>query len=253
MRMERQFIDQAARLFAEASRTGRRIDRLPEHTRPRTIAEAHAIQDALVIALGERVAGWKVSAGKDNEIMRGAILGSRLLQSPASLPAARVPLRGIEVEIGFRFDQDMPPRDRDYHRTEIEAAVTALVGMEIVDSRFTSYRETPVLDRAADCMSNGAYIVGTLRPDWRDFDLSSLKAILRINGKVEIEKTGGHSIGDPVLPAIALVNQLRTGPGITARQIITTGTYTGLHFSQPGDDLVAEFEGFGRAELHLSA
>lgn len=251
--MDQTAIEHAAAVLADANRHARRIDSLPDVAHPHSIAEAHAIQDALVAALNERIAGWKVSVGKDGEVMRGAILKSRLLQSPAELAAAQVPLRGIEAEIGFRFDRDMPPRDRRYERDEIAASVTALVGIEIVDSRFTSYRETPVLDRTADCMSNGAYIVGTARSDWRDFDLSSLKAILRINGRPEIEKTASHPAGDPILPAIALVNVLRTGPGITAGQIITTGTYTGLHFAQPGDHVVAEFEGFGRAELRLRA
>jgi 2-keto-4-pentenoate hydratase len=251
--MDQTAIEHAAAVLADANRHARRIDSLPDAAHPHSVAEAHAMQDALVAALNERVAGWKVSVGKDGEIMRGAILKSRLLQSPAELSAAQVPLRGIEAEIGFRFDRDMPPRDRVYERDEIAASVTALVGIEIVDSRFTSYRETPVLDRTADCMSNGAYIVGTARSDWRDFDLSLLKAILRVNGRPEIEKTASHPAGDPILPAIALVNVLRTGPGMTAGQIITTGTYTGLHFAQPGDHVVAEFEGFGRAELRLRA
>lgn len=251
--MDRNAIERAAALLADASRHGRRIDSLPDGAHPNTIAEAHAIQDALIAALHERVAGWKVSVGTDGEVMRGTILGSRLLQSPAELPASRVPLRGIEAEIGFRFDRDLPPRDRDYDREEIAAAVTALVGIEVVDSRFSNYRETPVLDRTADCMSNGAYITGTARGDWRDFDLPSLTARLYINGAPEIEKTASHPAGDPILPAIALVNALRTGTGVTAGQIITTGTFTGLHFAQPGDRLVAEFDGFGRAELRLRA
>lgn len=251
--MNQTAIEQAAAVIADAARHARRIDSLPDAARPRTIAEAHAIQDALVAALNERVAGWKVSVGKDGEVMRGAILGSRLLKSPAELPAVQVPLRGIEAEIGFRFDRDMPPRDRDYHRDEITTAITALVGIEVVDSRFISYRDMPVLDRTADCMSNGAYIVGTIRPDWRGFDLSSLTATLRVNGKLTIERTASHPAGDPILPAVALINDLRTRSGVAAGQIITTGTYTGLHFAEPGDHLVAEFEGFGCAELRLRA
>ncbi len=251
--MDHNSIERAAADACRRQPAGPPDQSLPDAAHPRTLAEAHAIQDALVAALDQSVAGWKVSVGKDGEVMRGVILGSRLLQSPAELPATQVPLRGIEAEIGFRFDRDMPPRDHDYRRDEIAAAVTALVGIEVVDSRFTSYRDTPVLDRTADCMSNGAYIIGTIRPDWRDFDLSSLKAVLRVNGKPEIEKTASHPAGDPILPAIALVNILRTGRGVTTGQIITTGTYTGLHFAEPGDHLVAEFEGFGRAELRLRA
>ncbi len=131
--------------------------------------------------------------------------------------------------------------------------MTALVGIEIVASRFRSYQDTPLLDRTADCMSNGAFVVGTDRADWRRFDLSAIEATLTINGSVAVQKRGGHPTGDPILPAIALVNVLRETTGVQAGQIITTGTYTGLHFGQPGDHVLATFTDFGTAEITLPA
>ena len=128
-------------------------------------------------------------------------------------------------------------------------AVAAVVGIEIVASRFQDYPNAPLLDRTADCMSNGAFIVGTRRLDWRQFDLSKLQATLRVNGDVVVQKTGGHVAGDPILPAIALVNALRKTTGVASGQIITTGTYTGLHFAKPGDAMMVEFTGFGTAEV----
>ncbi len=248
--MPQQAIDEAVRLLVAARQSGDWLERLPDDAKPADLAQAHAVQDATVAALGDAVAGWKVSAGKDG-VMRGVILRSRLLDSPATLPAREVPLLGIEGEIAFRFDRDLPPRTQEYTRAEITAAVTALAGIEIVASRFRNYKETPLLDRTADCMSNGAFVVGTLRPDWRDIPLAELEATLTINGNVVIRQQGKHPAGDPLLPAIALVNALRSEGGVKAGQIITTGTCTGLQFGQPGDHVTISFTGFGTAEISL--
>lgn len=250
MRQDNMIAAVDALIAARRSRT--RITSLPGGSHPADVGEALTIQDAVIAKLGERIAGWKVAIDKDGKVMRGAIIGSRMLQSPASLLAADVPLLGMEAEIAFLFDRALPPRDSDYTASEIRDAVTALVGIEIVDSRFLDYANAPPLDRTADCMSNGAFVVGTHRSDWQRFDLATLEATLRVNGEVVVRKTGGHVAGDPILPAIALVNTLRRTKGVAEGQIITTGTYTGLNFVKPGDRVAVEFSGFGTAEITLT-
>ena len=125
--------------------------------------------------------------------MRGIILGSRMLASPASLPAADMLPLGIEAEIAFLFDRGLKPRAPEDSAEEVAAATTAVVGIEIVASRFRDYNGTKLLDRAADCMSNGAFIVGMHRPDWRSYDLSGPEATLKVNGHIVVQKTGGMS------------------------------------------------------------
>ncbi len=249
--MTRPEIKAAAAALVEARRDHRKIVALPEAVRPSTVAEAHAIQDAVTAALGEAVAGWKMGFTDTREVMRGVILGSRLLPSPATVRAADMPLLGIEAEIAFLFERELPPRERPYGADEVAEAVTALVGIEIVDSRFADYRGTPLLDRTADFMSNGAFVAGQSRSDWRSFDLTSIEAELRVNGRTVVARAGGHPTRDPILPALALVDLLRTQGGVPRGMIMTTGTYTGLHFAEVGDDIVASFKDFGRAELHI--
>jgi len=242
-------IEAAARALATARRSRQLLAALPAEARPQSVADAHAIQDATVAALGERIAGWKVSVA-DGEVMRGVLVGSRVLQSPAHLSASDVPMLGIEVEIAFRLERDLPRREQPYTQDEIGGAVTALAAIEVVDSRFQSYADTPVIDRLADFMSNGAFVTGAVRPDWRSIDLAALKATLSVNGRTVVERIGGHAAGDPILPAVALANALRK-EGIAKGQIVTTGTYTGLHMVQPGDRIVGSFEGFGSVELQF--
>ncbi|HEV2677349.1 MAG TPA: fumarylacetoacetate hydrolase family protein [Aliidongia sp.] len=250
--MSQQTIDAAVKLLVAARRTGDWLEALPPEAKPADLAEAHAIQDATAAALGDTIAGWKVALPQ-GQVTRGIILGSCLLESPATKQASQVPLLGIEGEIGFRFDRALPSRDQEYGREEVMAAVTALVGIEVVASRFRNYPDVPVLDRTADCMSNGVYVVGTVRPDWRDHALADLEVTLAINGETVVRKRGEHPTGDPLLPAVALVNELRKSTGVKAGQVITTGTCTGMPFAKPGDHVTVTFTDFGTAEIDLPA
>jgi 2-keto-4-pentenoate hydratase len=248
--MNQTAIEAAAAALANARRTGHLLAALPADAQPTNVADAHAIQDATVAALGEKIAGWKVSIA-DGQANRGAVLGSRLLASPARIPAASMPMLGLEAEIAFRFERDLPPRAASYTQAEIADAVTALAAIEVVDTRFENYTERSPLEKLADFMLNGALVTGTARPDWRGIDLASLRATLSINGHVVVDQTGGHVTRDPIIPAVALVNALRED-GIARGRIITTGTYTGFYIAKPGDKVVASFEGFGSVELQFS-
>ncbi len=252
--MDQTVIETAAGLLAEARRTGKHLPGLPEGARPRSVAEAHAIQRATARVLGEEIVGWKVATVPEHGLMMGGILASRMLATGATISAGQMPMLGMEVEIAFEFMRDLPPRDTDYDRAEIEAAVIALAGIEVVDSRFVSYDAAPVIERTADFMSNGAFVVGTRRPDWQSIDLAGLEASLVIDGKEIVRRVGGHGAKDPLIPAIALVNALRREDGIRAGQIVTTGTYTGLNRdTAAGNTVRGAFTDFGDAELVVTA
>ena len=244
-------IRQAAALLIEARRTSRLLDALPAECKPASVDDAHAIQDATVAGLGETVAGWKIGSPIDGQVVRGVLLQSRIFASGDSIEAARMPMLGVEAEIAFRFERDLPPRERDYDYAEIVAAVTAFVAIEVVDSRFRSYRDAPLIERIADCISNGGFVQGTPQPKWRDFDLSKLEVELSIDGASIVRRTGGHPAVDPLLPAFSLANALRTQGGVRAGQVMTTGTFTGMNYAKPGQTVRAAFEGFGAAEVRF--
>ncbi len=241
----------AAKILSESRRSRRLLDGLPDALRPATLDDAHAIQEATALQLTESIDGWKVSAMPDGRVARGALLRSRLYDSGSRIVAAAVPLLGVEAEIAFRFDRDLLPRDRQYDYDEVAAAVTALPAIEVVDSRLRGYPDAPLLDRIADCMSNGAFVAGAARADWRDFDLETIDVELIVGERSVVHRAGGHPTKDPLLPAVALVNDLRGGMGVRAGQIVTTGTYTGLNFAKPGQTVAVTFRGFGSVVVHF--
>lgn len=250
--MDEANIEEAARLLARARETGERLRSLPPACRPRDASEAYAIELALLDALGETLAGWKVSLTPDHGLLAGLLVASRMYRAGAAVDVSGYFLRGVEIEIAFRFDRPFAPRDAVYARAEIESGVTALAGVEIVDTRFVSYEGTPLLDRAADFLANGAYVVGPARADWRQFDLSQLEAYVTFNGQDQARRIGGHPSRDPLLPAIALVNQLRRSSGIGEGMIVTTGSYAGMLAALRGCSVVAGFTGFGEVECRLA-
>jgi len=237
-------IARAASLLAAARRTRTPLERLPEDCRPATVEEALAIQDALVRALGERVAGYKVARLPGGQLAHGVIVGSRVVESGGEIDARDMPLLGMEAEIAFRFLRDVPPRERDYSYDEVAGHVVAFPALEVVATRYRDYRGTPVIERAADLMSNGAFVVGADQAQWRSMDLVNLPVSLSFDHGVIAERTGGHTTGDPLLPAVELVNALRATRGVHAGQMMTTGTYTGLNFARAGQQVTARFQGF---------
>lgn len=242
----------AARMLSAPRRGGPLAERLPIACRPTDADEAELVQRAIAACLGEEIAGWKVAFNEAREILRGAVLASRTFAGGATVESSLVPTLSLEAEIAFRCETDLPPRAAPYHRAEVEAAVTALPAIEIVDSRFREGTAIPVIERAADFMSNGALIVGMPREDWRAFDLISIPASLYINGTAVVNRAvGGLVPKDPVLPLLGLVNVLRERDGVVPGQIVTTGTYTGVVQGVAGDRVEAVFEGFGAVSVTL--
>lgn len=238
-------IETAAGILAEVHRSGRLIDALP--VIPASVTEGHAIQDRVVVLLGETVGGFKASAPADKEPTRGLIYARRIRSSPAKMTPAEVPHLGVEGEIAFRFTCDLPVRDVPYTREEIAAAVAVLPAIEVVSGRFRDPRGRPNLEQLADCTINGGLVTGEGMPEWSHLDLARLRITMQVNGETVLDKQGGHPFGDPLGAAVALANMLPGG--VKAGQVVTTGSWTGMDFLRPGDRCVVRFESLGEAEV----
>jgi len=242
--MDQRAVADAADLLVAARRTGTLLGALPDACKPQTLDDAFAIQDATVAALGETIAGWKVAI-VDGQTVRAPIMASLVFESGARIKAATMPLLGIEAEIAFRFERDLPAGTYTYE--DVAGAVSAFAAIELVDSRFRSHTVVSAQQRNADFVTNGGFVRGPSAAAWRTLDLVNIPITLTIGGQEIVKRTGGHMAGDPLLPAVALVNALPGG--IKSGQFVTTGTYTGLTFAKPGQTAVAAFAGFGQVEV----
>jgi 2-keto-4-pentenoate hydratase len=237
-------IQAAAKLLADAKRTGVKRAPLPVELQPKTIDEGHAIQDATVALLNETVGGWKVGLDKAGTMSRAPIFKADIQANPGRIGSSNTNLRGIEAEIAFRFAKDLPARDRDYTRGELEEAVEAFAAIELLNSRYAEPGPLSTLEKLADRIIQGGIVCGTPRADWKTIDWARLEVVLTVDGTDIASFTGSHPVGDPVAPALALVNALRKTSGVKAGQIMTTGTWTGVNFIGPDSLAVANFDGF---------
>jgi 2-keto-4-pentenoate hydratase len=238
-------IEAAAVLLADARRSGTQIDRLP--VTPSSVAEGHEIQDRVAVLVGEPVGAFKAGAPPDAEPTRGLIEARMVRASPAHMAVAEAPHLGVEGETAFRFTRDLPARSAPYTREEIASAVTVLPVIEIVSSRFREPLSRPKLEQLADCGINAGLVIGPETADWSHLDLARLRMTFIVNGEVQIDREGGHPTNDPIAGAVALANMMPGG--VKAGHIVTTGSWTGLPFLQPGDRCVVRFEGLGEAEV----
>jgi 2-keto-4-pentenoate hydratase len=247
--MNKQQIEQAARMLVQARRDMKPLTGLPEGLKPSSVEEAHAIQDAVSHQLGKLIGGFKAMAPAEGEATRGIIYGGTIHASPCKLPASTVPQCGVEGEVAFVFRRDLPNRTKPYTRNEVAAVLDACAAIEVVHGRFAQKAAVSNLEYLADSIRNGALVHDTPRSDWRALQLGKLKVTLSVNGKSRLEQVGGHPTGDPLGVAVVLANLWREKGGVRAGQFVTCGSFTGLKFLKPGDVCTARFEGLGSAEV----
>jgi 2-keto-4-pentenoate hydratase len=240
-------IEEAAAALV-AARRGAAIAALPAGAIPQTEAESYAIQDAVIRRLGETVGGWKVGISPLGGHFAAPIYASAVHPSPASLPAAGLKIIGIECEIGFRFNRALPSRPEPYTRDEVLAAASLHPTIEVVDSRYQDFRSLDRLLVLADNFSNGALVYGAAATGWEGIDLAHPPIAVTADGKPFAECTGLRA-STPIELAVAAVNHASARGGVAAGTVITTGTHTGLVFTEPGTSIVADFGRLGRVEV----
>jgi 2-keto-4-pentenoate hydratase len=244
----------AALLLAAWGPAGRLLAGWEEALRPRSFADAYAIQDAVTRARGAW-SGWKVGAPSlEATPLCAPMYAAGMVPSPARLPDADYRSRGIEAEVAFTFARGLPPRTQPYGRDEVLAAIgTAHAGLEIVESRYAEPSKLDAFAAAADSQGHRGYVVGPPLADWRRLDLKTLPVTLLVDGRPAVERQGGNTSGDPFRLLVWLANEgsVRLG-GIRAGDLVTTGSTTGLTVVPPRSTVVARFAGLGEAILQFS-
>lgn len=255
-------IEDAVAALAAARREGRVIDRLPEACRPRSLTEGYEIQNAFRTAWPDTHAGWKIGATAPptmakfgvTEPMYGPFFARDVHASGAQPPAPSRHAMMLESEFAYRIGRDLPARDAPYTRDEIVDAIDAIIpAFEIVAPRFAQVPFDDVGSVVADCMLNGAMVLGTPITDWRGIDVPGHKVRLTIDGAVKGEGTGSDALGDPRNVLDWVVDKLNVaGIGLKKGQILSTGTCTGMVPLKAGETAVADFGPLGTVEVRFT-
>lgn len=244
----------AATLLLQARATGVALIDLPFACRPGDAAAAYRIQDAISHELGP-VGGWKVGAkGPDQEPHCAPIPARLVRHSPVRLTQADSRLRGVEAEIAVRLGRDLPARGRPYTAAELASAIDAVLpAIEVVDSRYVAIEGQDAWSLLADGASNAGLVLGQGLGAALPLDLARQRAQLCFDDRVVVDATGGNAAGDLLRLLTWLANHVgdRAG-GLKAGQVVTTGSFTGLLFADPGTRVRAVIEGIGEVALSFS-
>lgn len=257
--MDQSQINEAAALLWQTRIEQRRIDALPDHLRPHSLAEGYAIQDAMVATAAQPVLGWKIAATSKagqahigvTEPLAGRLFKNFFAADGARLPAAPLHMKVMEAEFAFRMGRALPPRDTAYAQQDVCDAVAALhLAIEVPDARFERFAEIGPAQIIADDAFAAWFVLGPQVRDWRQLDLPTQKVRVHKNGTLAIEGTGAEALGDPRIALTWLANHLaQRGIGLQPGEIVTTGTCITPAAVGPSDQVVAEFIDLGRVTL----
>jgi 2-keto-4-pentenoate hydratase len=152
----------------------------------------------------------------------------------------------------FRIDRDLPARDRNYDVVEIRDSVTAVVGFEIIGSRFRGDGAGSLYSSLSDHIANGAIVVGDAVPQWRDVAFEDVALRLTEDDHELASVVGCHPFDDPFLPVVVGVNRLRRHAGVKTGDIIVTNSSTSFFPVAAGASVRAVYEGLGEVVARLS-
>lgn len=245
-------VERAASLLIEGRRE--RCQAEPFASGPASADDAYAVQDAVARRLGP-LGGWKVGAKAPGETPNAAPLLADLVRpSPANWPASSLHMIGIEAELAFRLGRNIDPRNNPLTRDEIWASVASVhAAIEIVDTRLSDWRHADRLWVLADNQSNGGFVYSPEGISLSDQPLAEAPVRVAIDGRIAAEGRGGNPAGDPRWLVEWLVNHCaQQRGGLRAGMFVTTGSYTGMLFVEPGASIEATFDGIGGVMVRFS-
>ena len=245
-----------ARLLATLRREGRQQSGLDPVLVPPNKAVAYDVARMVAEELRWKVAGWKIAAIKAEmqQALRtespiyGRVFAGQVKASPQHVVYADLCSPIPEAEYMARLGDDLPPRAVPYSVEEVTEAVASLhPGLELAECRFVHDEHFPPLEAILADGAGGSMIVhGPAIENWRERDIAFQQVELRCNGKPRRQGTAADALDHPMVPLTWLANELsRTGIGMKAGQMISTGTLTGMLAPKPGQTFVGDFGQFG--------
>ena len=222
-----------AHLLSGLRREGRQQSGLDPALVPVDRDAAYRVAGLVAAELGLDVAGWKIAAAKAEM--------QRQLRTDA-------PIYGRVYAPNVRLGADLPPRAAPYTRDEVDVAVASLhPGIELAECRFVhDDRFPPLAAVLADGAGGGTICYGPPIEDWRRRDIAGQEVVLSCNGAARRRGTAAEALDHPLVPLTWLANELsRTGVGLAAGQVVSTGTLTGMLRPRAGETFVADFGPFG--------
>lgn len=253
---------QAAKLLADARRSGMRLNGLPPGLMPTDIEQGYAIQLVGAQLRDGRTAGFKIGLTNEetqrsmgaNAPIVGRLAAQDLHRTAEKVAAHAGHLRIVEAEILFQMGCDLMPGDMPFAEVEISASIAgAFAGIEICDSRFSNGDELSLPHLVADDCNADRVIIGEAIDGWRSAQLEDLPVTLTLRGRPAIIGSTARVLGHPITSVTWLANWLAgRGEALREGQIIASGSCTGFIEASPDDLVVARFGGRAKVSTEFA-
>lgn len=259
-----QRVRDSARWLVERHHARHRPPPLPAACAPRDIEEAYAIQDEFV-ALKSRacgpVVGYKIALTTPqmrrfvglHDSIGGCLHAQQVVRAPASVRAADYGRLLVEFEIALILGGDLKASAAAYTPHLVADAVAAVMpAFEIADDLGADYATlgSRGLELAADNAWNEGAVLGRALEDWRGIDLTSVRGVACVNGKIVGEGRGADALGSPLAALAWIANHLRgRGRYLRKGDVVITGSLVPSQFPRAGDQLQFDAGPLGAIEL----
>ena len=249
-------------LLAALRREGRQQSGLDPELIPPDRETAYDVAHRVEEELGWAVAGWKIAATntemqqalRTDQPIYGRVYTPNIHPSPATSKFETLCSPIPEVEFQVRLASDLPPREMPYSLEEVSEAVASLhPGIELAECRFSHDENFPPLPAIlADGSGSATLIFGPAIENWEEKDIAGQVVTLYCDDYEKRCGTAKAAMEHPMVPLTWLANELsRTGIGMTAGQMISTGTLTGMLRPKRGQTYRADFGPFGEVIVNL--
>ncbi len=223
---------------------------------------AYAIQDAFVrrldAPLGGR-AGYKIGLTSTrmqqlcaiDHPVAGVVFRERVFASGIRISRSTFQRVGLEFEICVRMGRDVPARQRPWTVDDIAGSVDAIApAFEIIDDRHSTY-PLDLLSLVADNAWNEGIVLGEFQREWPD--PAAVRGTVFSNGTQVDQGHGRDVLGHPFAPLAWLADHLAaTGRGLSAGDIVSTGSLVTTRFPVTAEGYRFTLEGIGTVELEIT-
>jgi len=231
------------------------VECIPQELEPASADDAYRVQQAFLQQRQERIGGWKIGAKSEQGPIQGAPLpAGRIYPATTVIERAAYPVLGIELEIMFCFDIDFQPGAAPMPEQKVMRHIGGMAAsIEIVSSRLAGWPEVPKLSQLADLQNHGALVSGEFIAYDAAFPFLKPEAHLTLNGKDIFKGSAGNPAGDPRRLLGWLVNHCSThGITLPAGTVVTTGSYTGIHFPDEAGLVIGQVAGLPPIHFELA-
>jgi 2-keto-4-pentenoate hydratase len=198
---------------------------------PRSRADAYAVQAVVDQEIGPP-GGFKTGRTNpsDTPIM-APIPRDCVRRSPAQFDAGAMRLVGVEIEIAFRLESELPPLDATDFEARLREVVSILPAIEVVDCRLTDANGTDPIAKLADNQFGYGLVVGNSIPLTEGVPVNAAEIRFMVDDAVLGSGWAEVPGGDGFATFAAFVKTVGDHcGGLRPGYVVTTGALCGLHF-----------------------